>query len=241
MRAPPPVRHSTPAAAAPQRTLRRVGIGCRPLGTARAATRDCWLTALAAVDPQAPSGAGWSGRRAPSGNPSSILRQSLGCCLVNSGTLTMRRHSGQGARLPASSAPNCTWASQKGQVKSILRVSTGASCLGSSANNAAAAVSTSTAGAAGIDGFGAAEELGIGTVNGVLQLRQEPFLPARLSATVSDRLQLGQMKVMDMVGTVRDWKFSRQSHCTTRLALVATTDCFDVLAQPAEPGASATG
>jgi hypothetical protein len=71
------------------------------------------------------------------------LRQSFGSFLTNSGTLMMRRHSGQGSRLPAKSAENWMGSSQKGQFSSMFLTSTGSSIFGSSANRAAAAASTS--------------------------------------------------------------------------------------------------
>src|SRR4051794_37851140 len=115
----------------------------------------------------------------------------------------IRRHSGQGARLPARSSGIFSGSSHCGQLDSTNVAF--CSSLGESASAAAASASRSTSGAGA--GGGAAPLLPTaarvsGTRTGALHLLHLPRFPARESGTVILALQAPQENVIDMVLSV---------------------------------------
>ena len=119
-----------------------------------------------AVRPHWPSGSGPSGFFAAAGNPALGSRQSF-LSFFGSGTLMMRRHDGQGTRLPASAMAILTGSEQKSHSNSTYSGSAGLA-TGSSEKAAAASASTSAGGGACGGGGGVGGGFGAGVRPGIL-------------------------------------------------------------------------
>ena len=168
--------------------------------------------AAPAAELHAPSGGFSSGRRAADGRLWLTCRQFAGSFFSGSGTLMMRRHSGQGSRLPANSSGMCSFSPHIGHSKSIVvGAAGGPSVFGSSASAAAARASRSAGGGGGAAGGGAAGGgsgriaagaaaglPGTGTRTTVPQWGHLPRLPASWSLTLRTFLHCEQRNLIDM-------------------------------------------
>src|SRR5262245_38206393 len=114
------------------------------------------LGPVAALLPQAPSGAGAVSRRAPVGSLLALPRQSSFFFFSGTGTAMMRRQLGHGVRLPARSLGTSIASKHIGHSKPITAEAAASvpASAGSSASAAAAAASTSSTGGGGGGGGG---------------------------------------------------------------------------------------
>src|SRR5262245_11718766 len=110
----------------------------------------------------------------------------------------MRRHSEQGARLPARSGGILIGSSHCGQLNSMKALALAASV---GASDRAASASASRSMGTALAATGAGTPLAVGTVTGALHLLHLPCLPARASGTVMVQRHFGlaQVKVIGMV------------------------------------------